>query len=188
MIRRARARLSYSNVIATLALFLALGGGTALALGRNSVTTRELAKGAVKNRNVEPGKLKNKSMKDDTLKGNKIDESMLDAPVPLADSPAAFARVQEDGTVVEALTRDVAAQNITNPTDGVYCFNLPFAPTGVQATARATATPDRIASAEVAGTPGGLPNCPAGSEAEVNVYATGADALENGAFYVQFGR
>lgn len=188
MIRRARARLSYSNVIATLALFLALGGGTALALGRNSVTTRELAKGAVKNRNVEPGKLKNKSMKDDTLKGNKIDESSLDAPVPLADSPSAFARVQADGTVVEALTRDVAAQNITTPGDGVYCFNLAFAPTGVQATARATETPDRIVSAEVAGTPGGLPNCAAGSEAEVNVYSTGAGALENGAFFVAFGR
>ena len=188
MIRRARARLNYANVIATLALFLALGGGTALALGRNSVTTRELAKGAVKGRNVEPGKLKNKHLKDDTLKGNKIDESTLDAPVPLADSPAAFARVRADATVTEGLSRDIASANITRPSDGIYCFDLPFAPTSVQATPRMTATPDRIASGEVAGTPDPLPNCPAASEAEVNIYSTGAGALENGAFFVQFGR
>ena len=188
MIRRARARLNYANVTATLALFLALGGGTALALGRNSVTTRELAKDAVKGRVVEPGKLKNKHMQDNTLKGGKIDESSLDGPVPLADSPAAFARVQANGTVVAALTRDIAAPNITTPSDGVYCFDLPFIPTGVQATPRATGTPDRIASAEVGGTPGGLPNCPPGREGEVNIYATGADTLEDGAFFVQFGR
>jgi hypothetical protein len=109
--------------------------------------------------------------------------------VPLADSPAAFARVQADGAVLDALSRDVTSQNITTPgAGGVYCFDLPFAPTGVQTTARATGNPDRIASAEVAGTPGGLPNCPDGSEAEVNIYATGAASLENGAFFVQFGR
>ena len=188
MIRRARARLSYANVAATLALFLALGGGTALALGRNSVTTRELANDAVKGRNVEEGKLKNKHMKDDTLKGNKIDESSLDSPVPLADSPAAFARVRADATVTEGLARDIASTNITRPSAGIYCFDLPFAPTSVQATPRASGTPDRIASGEIAGTPDGVPNCPPTSEAEVNVYGTGGAALENGAFFVQFAR
>jgi len=188
MIRRARARLNYANVIATLALFLALSGGTALALGRNSITTRELANDAVKGRNVEPGKLKNKHLKDNTLKGNKIDESSLDSPVPLADSPAAFARVRADGTVTEGLSRDIVSSNITRPSAGIYCFDLPFAPTGMQATPRASATPDRIASGEVAGTPDGVPNCPAASEAEVNVYGTGAASLENGAFFVQFAR
>jgi hypothetical protein len=188
MIRRVRARLSYANVTATLALFLAIGGGTALALGRNSVTTRELANDAVKGRNVEPGKLKNKHLKDDTLKGNKIDESTLEAPVPLADSPAAFARVRGDATVVETLSRDVTAQNISRPSNGVYCFDLPFAPTHVQATARATATPDRIATAEITGTPDGLANCPPGSEAEVNLFDAGAANQANGAFFVQFAR
>jgi hypothetical protein len=188
MIRRARARLNYANVAATLALFLALGGGTALALGRNSVTTRELANDAVKGRNVEPGKLKNKHLKDDTLKGNKIDESSLESPVPLADSPGAFARVRADGTATEALSRDIVSANITRPSAGIYCFDLPFSPTSVQATSRASATPDRIASAEIAGTPDGVPNCPESSEAEVTVYGTAAASLENGAFFVQFGR
>jgi len=188
MIRRARARLTYANVIATLALFLALGGGTALALGRNSVTTRELAKGAVKGRNVEPGKLKNKHMQDNTLKGGKIDESSLDSPVPLADSPAAFARVRADATVTEGLSRDIVSANVTRPSDGIYCFDLPFAPTGVQATPRVSATPDRIASGEVTGTPDGVPDCPGGSEAVVSIYSAGAASLENGGFFVQFSR
>ena len=188
MIRRARANISYANVTATLALFLVLGGGTALALGRNSVTTRELAKDAVKGRNVAEGKLKNKHLKDNTLKGNKIDEQSLEAPVPLADSPAAYARVRGDATVVDGLSRDVSSQHVTRPSAGVYCFDLPFAPTHVQATAASSETPDRIATAELAGTPEGLPNCPPGTEAEVNLFSAGAASLENGGFFVQFAR
>jgi hypothetical protein len=42
-------RLTYANVVATLALFVALGGGAVAAttLGRNSVGTRQLKNGAV---------------------------------------------------------------------------------------------------------------------------------------------
>ena len=47
MRKRLRARLTYANVIATLALFLALGGGAAYAasLGKNSVGTKQLKPG-----------------------------------------------------------------------------------------------------------------------------------------------
>jgi hypothetical protein len=50
-----RAKLTYSNMISTICLFLLLGGGTALAathLAANSVGTKQLKRGAVK-----PGKL-----------------------------------------------------------------------------------------------------------------------------------
>jgi len=49
-VHQVRRRLSYANVVATLALFLALAGTTAFAadrLGRESVGTRELRRGAV---------------------------------------------------------------------------------------------------------------------------------------------
>jgi hypothetical protein len=49
-VKRLRAKLTYANVAATLALFVALAGGTAYAanqLGKESVGTKELAKGAV---------------------------------------------------------------------------------------------------------------------------------------------
>ncbi len=48
MIAGLRSRLSYSNVIATLALFLALGGtAAAISLPRNSVGPKQLKRGAV---------------------------------------------------------------------------------------------------------------------------------------------
>jgi hypothetical protein len=52
--------LTYANVIATLALFLALGGGGAYAastLGRNTVGTGQLKKGAVTGAKVKDGTL-----------------------------------------------------------------------------------------------------------------------------------
>jgi hypothetical protein len=49
LLARARARLTYANVTATLALFIALGGTTyaATSLPRNSVGTAQLRRGAV---------------------------------------------------------------------------------------------------------------------------------------------
>jgi hypothetical protein len=58
---RLRAKLTYANVVATVALFLALAGGTAYAashLGRNSVGTAQLKKGAVTGAKVRPGSLR----------------------------------------------------------------------------------------------------------------------------------
>ena len=191
MIRRIRARLNYANVIATAALFLALGGGTALALGKNSVGTRELAKDAVKGRHVEEAKLKGKHIQDSTLGGREIDEQRLDAAVPEAeqsDSPSVYARVNPDATVVDALSRQVTSAMVTNPSAGVYCFDLPFDVQHTQVTAVADGTSDRFVSAADFEGSAGLPNCPAGTETEVNVYGVGAGALENGAFFVRFAR
>jgi hypothetical protein len=53
---RLRPRLSYSNVIATLALFLALGGG-AYAVSRNEVTSRDIAPDAVRGTDVQEASL-----------------------------------------------------------------------------------------------------------------------------------
>jgi hypothetical protein len=193
MIRRVTARLSYANIAATLALFLVLSGGAAYALGRNSVGTRELAKDAVKGRHVEETKLKGKHLQDATVAGREIDEQKLDAPVPEADQadhadgPSAYARVEPDAKVIEGLSRQVTSAMVTNPAAGVYCFDLPFNPQHVQATAVANGTSDRVVSTADADAPTGLPNCPAGTETEVNVYRLGAGALENGAFFVRFG-
>lgn len=47
--KKIRPKLTYSNVIATIALFLALGGSAWAAIGKNSVKTRNIAPGAVTN-------------------------------------------------------------------------------------------------------------------------------------------
>jgi hypothetical protein len=46
--RKLRSRLTYANVMSTIAVFLAVSGGIALALGRNDVTSRNIAPGQVK--------------------------------------------------------------------------------------------------------------------------------------------
>ena len=54
MVTRIRARLTYANVAATIALVAALGGGIALALERNSVKSRHIADGQVRVGDANP--------------------------------------------------------------------------------------------------------------------------------------
>lgn len=68
---RLRTKLTYANVVATLALFVALAGGTAFAasqvLPKNSVGTRQLRNGAVTGAKIKKG----------TITGSKIELSSL---------------------------------------------------------------------------------------------------------------
>src|SRR5215212_4100622 len=65
-----RPRLTYANVAATVALVIAVGGGTVFAavrLGKNSVHSRNIAPKAVKNSDIAPnavtsGKIKNRAV------------------------------------------------------------------------------------------------------------------------------
>jgi len=62
---RIRSSLSYANVMATIALFLALGGGAyaAVKLPKHSVGTKQLKKGAVVSSKVKNGSLLNRDFK-----------------------------------------------------------------------------------------------------------------------------
>ena len=62
---RLRARLSYANVAATLALFLAVGGGAAIAAGQ--ITARDLAPDSVGGSELKRDAAKGKHVKEDTL-------------------------------------------------------------------------------------------------------------------------
>jgi hypothetical protein len=59
MLSKLRARLTYANVIATIALFAALGGTSyaALKLPKNSVKAKQIASGAVTSSEVKNGSL-----------------------------------------------------------------------------------------------------------------------------------
>ncbi len=70
-IGRLRRRLSYANVAATLALFLALGGGAAVAAGQ--IGAKDLA----------PDSVGGSELKNDAAKGKNVDEDSL-GPVPSA--------------------------------------------------------------------------------------------------------
>lgn len=82
--RRIKSRLSYSNVIATIALFLALGGGAFAAthLKKNSVTSKAIKKNAVtspkiKNGAVTGAKLANGAVTSGKIGNNQVGENQL---------------------------------------------------------------------------------------------------------------
>lgn len=65
-----RSKLTYGNVVATLALILAVGGGTvyaAVELGKNSVDSKNIAKGAVKTADLAKKAVTSPKVKDGTL-------------------------------------------------------------------------------------------------------------------------
>jgi hypothetical protein len=80
MLEKVRSSLTYANVMATVAVFLALGGGAyaAVKLPRNSVGASQLKKNAVSSTKVKNGSLK----KDDFAK------NQLPAGAPGAVGPA----------------------------------------------------------------------------------------------------
>ena len=71
MIRAVRARLTYSNVIASIALFVALGGG-AYALSNNSVKSRHIVNGEVKSGDLQDDGVKSEDVRDGTLTADDV--------------------------------------------------------------------------------------------------------------------
>jgi hypothetical protein len=70
-----RSRLTYANVVATLALVLAIGGGTvyaALRLSKDAVHSKNIAAGAVKKSDLGKNAVTSPKMKDGTIKADDI--------------------------------------------------------------------------------------------------------------------
>lgn len=63
MLRKLRARLTYANVMSTIAVFLAIGGGLAWALANNSVRSRHIVNGQVKKQDVQDLRYTNLNLK-----------------------------------------------------------------------------------------------------------------------------
>ena len=76
MLNRLRQRLTYANVMATLGVFLGLGG-TAWAVAANSVGTAQLKNGAVTNPKLAANSVGTRKVFDNSLTGSDINESTL---------------------------------------------------------------------------------------------------------------
>ena len=75
-----RARLTYANVIATLALFLALGGSAyAVTAGKNTVTSKSIVKGAVKTADIANKAVSSKKLKPGAVPTNAISSNSINA-------------------------------------------------------------------------------------------------------------
>lgn len=88
--RKAPGRLSYANVMSTLAVFLLVGGGVAFGatrlaknsvgpkqLKKSAVTTAKLKKGAVNGAKVKDGSLTGTELADGTVTGLKVQDGSL---------------------------------------------------------------------------------------------------------------
>ena len=76
--------LSYANVMATIAIFLTLGGAAyAVAQApKNSVTSKSIRNGAVVSKDVKNGSLTGTDVRDDSLTGADVDEATLEGVTP----------------------------------------------------------------------------------------------------------
>jgi hypothetical protein len=102
--RRFHPKLTYANVMATIAVFIALGGSgyAALRIPRNSVGSRQLQRHAVTNSKIAPGAVSASRVKPNTLAGAEINEAGL-GQVPSA------ARADHAGSADSAATAADAA-------------------------------------------------------------------------------
>lgn len=98
MLQRVRSRLSYANVVATLALFIALGGVSyaAVVLPANSVGTKQIKSGA-----VTGAKVKDKSLTAADFKGSVQGPAGAQGPQGPAGKDATAAAIA-DGSLTGA--------------------------------------------------------------------------------------
>lgn len=90
-----RKRLTYANVMSSIAVFLVLGGATAFAasqLGKNSVGSKQLKKNAVTAAKLKKNAVTGAKIKPGAVTGTKIEEGTL-GTVPSADNAAVAANL-----------------------------------------------------------------------------------------------
>jgi hypothetical protein len=163
-----RLRLSYANVVASLALFAALGGTSYAAI---SITGKQVRDGSLSGRDVHNGALTGQDVRDRSLLLRDFRQGQLPAgpagtqgprgePGPKGDpgpqgqagakgekgdaGPAGTARAYGRVAVNGALSRSANVTGVTHPFTGVYC--IAFA-AGIDASQTGlVATPDFLGS------------------------------------------
>lgn len=165
---RIRELLSAPMAVAMLALFVAVGGGSAMALsGKNSVNSGDIKPDAVKSSDINDGAVGLEDLDTD------------------AASPRGVATVNAAGVVQPNFPPlNVAQTNISKPngTNGLYCFaGLPFA-------VRAALANDSFDQADefVSVTPGQVGACPVGTQVTVRTRNNGGTAADSGFSIVFF--
>jgi hypothetical protein len=205
-VKQIRKRLTYANVMSSLAVFLILGGATAFAatkIGANqlkansvktgkivkeAITTSKIKKNAVNSSKIANGAVTTDKIANDAVTSAKVNEGSL-GQVPSANSanfansagsaqPEVFAKIEADGSVVGALSKGLTSANVTHPDTGVYCVNVPaFAARGAVANTQYGGTYGAVAQVTV----GGTGNCPAPA---VQVITSSSGAPNDFTFYI----
>src|SRR5699024_10441920 len=138
-VKQIRKRLTYANVMSSIAVFLILGGATAFAVSKvpkksvgtkqlkaNAVTTAKIKKDSATTQKLKANAVTTAKIADNAVTGDKVNESSL-SEVPSANSanPVLFANVNTDGTVNGALSKGIADGDVVKKGEGEYCITVP---------------------------------------------------------------
>jgi hypothetical protein len=151
-VKQIRKRITYANVMSSIAVFLILGGATAFAAQKigsneikgNSITTGKIKKEAVTTSKIKKNSINTAKIQKDAVTGEKVKDGSLTGSdinlstigtVPSAASaqPTSFAHVSAAAVFDSANTKNVGS--VTKVGTSVYCFSgIPFTVRGGQAT------------------------------------------------------
>ena len=113
MVRRFAGRLSYANVMATVAVFIAIGGGAyAATLARDSVGSKQIKAKAVKNAELASGAVTSAKVADESLRSDDF--------APGQGPPGLFAVVNANGS----LTYGSGVTGASRSSTGVYAVTF----------------------------------------------------------------
>jgi hypothetical protein len=193
-VKQIRQRLTYANVMSSLAVFLVMGGGAAFAaskIGSNQLKANSVLTGKIKKEAVTTSKLKN-----DAVTGAKANESTF-GQVPSAafatnatnatnaenGLPRAYAKVLDDasgGGVEESLSKGITDASVTFTGGSVYCFELGFSPKNVMAVVEWIGGGQGHSQPSI----GKYEGCPAGSDLSVRTTDNANAGTDNINFYL----
>jgi len=156
-VKQIRKRVTYANVMSSIAVFLVLGGASAYAIkkvGSNEIKGNSITTGKIKKEAVATAKIKKEAVKtskiannavttakitNDAVTGDKVKESSL-SEVPKATlattaesaQPEAFGQINTPGTLDATNSKGIVS--VSHPEEGVYCVTANFSPRGGQVT------------------------------------------------------
>ena len=125
-----RERLTYANLMSTLAVFLVIGGGAAMAAG--------LGRDSVKSKQIKDGKVKTKDLANDAATGAKVAEGTLGTVPSASDATTLGGKTTADLAGSSAFDQDAS---VINP--------LPAAETNVAQATIATQSTGRVLASGV---------------------------------------
>ena len=203
--KQIRERLTYANVMSSIAVFLLVGGATAYAaLGKNTVGSTQLKKNAVTSAKigkeaVTAAKLKSKAVGSASLGDGAVTNSKIANGAVTADkiapgtltpanasggelSPRAYAWVDAAGHVNPGFTINIP--DAGHPSGGEYCFTLGFQPKTALVTIQGDVEPNDIGSVIIPATGESLVGCPPGTNLEVQVLDAPTNTLNDEPFFL----
>lgn len=128
-----RKRITYANVMATIAVFLALGGVSyaAFKLPKNSVGPRQIKRNAVTAAKIKQGAVSAGKLAPGAVSSLQGPQGAQGPQGPAGEpgSAIAFAAVSEAGVINQARSKNMESAKVTRVGSDEYCFSgLSFSP------------------------------------------------------------